>query len=122
MSRLRYSELSLQGYLQDGLLNSTDAKLLFKFRTRMVNVGCNYRHGCEDVPQCPLCQDAPDKQEHLLWCTALHTEPLSVINYLDIFLHNSDSMRNALKALKDAFLRREVFLGEQLKVESLIEE
>ena len=122
-ARLLYKDLSIQEYLRDGVVNSADAKLLFKFRTRMVNVGCNYRHGCEDVPLCPLCQDAPDEQEHLLLCTALHIIPPPV-NYLVIFQCNPDSLSSVVKALKDALCRRELVIEERLerKVEALVVE
>ena len=43
MANLSYSKFEMQAYLKDGVLNCTDARLLFKFRTRMVKVGDNFK-------------------------------------------------------------------------------
>jgi hypothetical protein len=105
MVPLSYEELRIQTYFTDGTLHSGDAKLLFSFRTRMVDVRCNYRSKHTTV-SCPLCQTEDDTQEHLLVCPKINTQPSAVI-YSDIFGCDPDKRNSTFRALKSAFERRE---------------
>ena len=100
----------MQPYLCDGTFHSGDAKILFRFRTRMVRVGNNYRamySGQSDaVPVCPLCQSGEDTQEHLLECLHLDNDGVSV-RYSDIFSMDTTEVKEAFEVLRRALNRRE---------------
>ena len=100
----------MQPYLCDGTFHSGEARILFRFRTRMVRVGNNYRamySGQSDaVIVCPLCQSGEDTQEHLLECPNLGNEEISV-RYSDIFSMNSTEVKEAFEVLRRSLNRRE---------------
>ena len=81
LSGITYDDLKMQPYLQDGTFHSGDARVLFRFRTRMIRVGNNYRSMYLDHSGgvlCPLCKNKEDTQEHLLECSKLVKEGVSV--------------------------------------------
>ena len=53
MNSLEYAELKIQNYLQASWISKDQARLLFKFRTRMAPFGDNYRGGREEII-CPI--------------------------------------------------------------------
>ena len=61
MENLQYSKLQLQEYLKLGNLNASEAKVIFKYRTRMASYGENYRENQIHV-SCPLCGVHLDNQ------------------------------------------------------------
>ena len=110
LSGLSYEELMMQPYLCDGNFHSGDARILFRFRTRMVRVGNNYRamySGQSDaVSVCPLCQGSEDTQEHLLECPNLGNDGISV-RYSNIFSMNTTEVKETFEILKRSLNRRE---------------
>ena len=84
MKNLFYSELSLQEYLVDHKITTSQARAIFKFKTRMANFSENFKAGGLTKP-CPLCLEAPDTQQHSLVCKII-LENISVnTRYEDIF-------------------------------------
>ena len=112
LSSIRYEELMMQPYLCDGTFHSGDSRILFRFRTRMVRVGNNYRSMYSEQAAdvgiiCPLCNSDEDTQEHLLLCSKLGSEEINV-RYSDIFSTNCMSrMKDSFNALKTALKKRE---------------
>ena len=111
MAQLSYKKLEIQPYLKDGVLNSSDARLLFDFRTRMVDVGHNFKNSGKHSTVCPLCKQAGDDQEHLLMCTKIHTITPNV-SYNDIFSTETSKLRTVPKELKKSIRIRKELLKE----------
>ena len=111
MASVNYEELKIQQYFVDGSLNSSDVKLLFSFRTRMVDVRCNYKNSY-DIHCCPLCEREEDTQEHLLICPTINPHPAEVV-YTDIFCGDQVKRNVTLRALKGALERREKELNKE---------
>ena len=67
MSRLSYEKLNLQKYLKTPMISTKEAKLIYKYRTRMANVKTNFKfmYPLEDL-SCPDCLIHLDTQKHLL--------------------------------------------------------
>ena len=86
MMNLSYLDLKMQEYLKDKSLSTLQAKLLFKFRTRMANFWENFKGGQPSKP-CPVCKDeeTSDSQLHS-FCCKIVAKNLSVDgSYGDIF-------------------------------------
>ena len=67
MKHLNYDDFKNQKYLVDKSLSMDEKKLFFKFRTRMCNLGENFRAG-KGVTNCPLCSLHPECQlQFLQW-------------------------------------------------------
>ena len=69
MDRLSYSEFKVQKYLVNKSYSLEEKKLIFKYRTRMLNVGQNFRADRELV-LCPLCKKHTGSQDNLLSCVS----------------------------------------------------
>ena len=70
LKNILYQDLKMQPYLNSNLVNSNQAKQLFRFRTRMSNVKSNFKSMYSKVGlQCPLpeCLEIED-DKHLLEC------------------------------------------------------
>ena len=65
-----YNCLKLQSYFQPQKMHTQLAKFSFLCRTRMLQVGANFK-GKNSNPVCPLCQIDYDSQNHLLECPKL---------------------------------------------------
>ena len=94
---LNYTSLEIQEYLKINMKNST-AKLIFKLRTKMLDVKDNFR-GTDNNPQCNLCEIGHlDSQENLLICPKLseNLENLgsdSDCKYSDLFSSDAERMK-----------------------------
>ena len=65
-SNLSYGELSMRNYLKSEYITGKQAKLIFKFRTRMVQVKQNYKQSNINNVLCPCCHKEEDHQIHLI--------------------------------------------------------
>ena len=113
MGNLSYNELKTQPYLKDGVLNRNDARLLFQFRTRMIDVADNFKNDNKYTMLCPLCSESWDDQEHLLCCSKIHQKELPNVTYNDIFGNDTNKMKIVLTVLKNALAIREESLKKQ---------
>ena len=82
-------KLNPSAYLYDKRINPDQAKFIFKVRTRMLSMKCNFKNQFKENYTCDLCNTDLDNQEHLLKCKVLqHFIPEilnSNINYEDMF-------------------------------------
>ena len=115
-------ELNTQEYLKNSSFSPHLAKLLFKFRCRMIQVRMNFKLSHADF-NCPLClknEVAPeyfsDSQSHLLTCSVIRRSSIvlsanTTVKYEHIFSKNTDEMLQAIKLLKISLKIREQLLN-----------
>ena len=65
------TDLKCSNYLMDKSFSKIDARLLFKFRTRMYSVKANFSTKYENNMLCDLCTSAECTQQHLLQCPVI---------------------------------------------------
>ena len=88
---LKYDKLEMQTYLWSDKLSLKEAKLLFKIRTRMLDVKTNFKNkyitNSVKLPEaiyCSFClSDSIEDQEHIIDCEAFE-QPYK-IRYTDLF-------------------------------------
>ena len=88
MENLDYLELKLQNYLIDGQITVQEAKILFRFRTRVAKFWENMKSNQNLPLACPLCHLQPDTQRHSFQCEIIKTRMKVKGSYSDIFLDN----------------------------------
>ena len=98
LDNCEYKELKIRNYLKSDKLSSRKQKLLFKLRTRMIDVGNNYGK----INLCPLICIALDDQQHIFKCKQLNStlEVTNNFNYEDIFSENSKQFVNATNLIR----------------------
>ena len=84
MNNLEYSELKLQEYFKLPGIRIEQVREVFKFRTRMLPFGENFK-GAKESVICPLCGLHIDSQAWCLQCPAMMNELLSSVNLDGIF-------------------------------------
>ena len=70
MANLHYTELVMQEYLKEKSITPLQAKIIFRFRTRMEKFSENFKGG-KPTKQCPLCMTSKDTQNHSFQCQVL---------------------------------------------------
>ena len=91
MNDLDYLELSMQNYLKDEKIKVKEARMLFKYRTRMANFWGNFKGG-RPPQQCPVCNEAGsvDTQQHSFHCKVIAEKITISGKYQEIFTTNID--------------------------------
>ena len=95
--------------------NSPDlARFAFLCRSRMLEVGANYKQGLK-YPICPVCKidTEYDSQYHLMVCTRLNENVVSSQSspeYDDLFKPDFDKKMAVVHVLKDNFQKRKEIL------------
>jgi hypothetical protein len=105
---IQYDQLIMQKYLLPLSMPTQLAKFLFLSRTRMLQVGANFK-GSNPNPVCPLCKSSYDSQNHLLVCPILikNNEICKEIpNYDDLFCQNLTKMSQIAKILSEKYKKR----------------
>ena len=67
LKNVDYDKLKMQQYLKENKFNTADARLIFKFRTRMAPFRENFK-GSHQSNICPLCEEHPDDQNLVISC------------------------------------------------------
>ena len=67
LKNLNYDKLKMQEYLKENMFSTSDARLIFRFRTRMAPFKENFK-GSHQNNLCPLCEEHPDDQNLLFSC------------------------------------------------------
>ena len=78
MDNIDYYELKMQDYLKNEKISVKQARILFKYRTRMARFWENFKAGRPPQP-CPVCKDglSVDTQRHSFNCKTLTTMAMS---------------------------------------------
>ena len=84
MDNLYYSEIKPQAYLTIETLNIEEIRNIFRWRTRMVRFGENYKGGREFV-MCPLCRKHFDNQNMSLDCEIMRSKMNIQCKMTDIY-------------------------------------
>ena len=103
-----YHRLEVQSYLTDPQLSVKLKQLTFRWRTKMIKVGWNY--GQKEL--CPLCADADDTQDHLLYCRNIADNCDN--DWTDNGNNNNKyNIEQHIKRLETAIRKREIALEEK---------
>ena len=72
MSQLEYMDLEMQNYFKSNEITVSEARVLFKFRTRMTKCWGNFKGG-RPPEKCPICKedDSIDTQDHPFQCKVI---------------------------------------------------
>ena len=108
----------MQDYLSPSRLSPEVAKFTFLCRSRMVQVGANFKKGKKVNPLCPLCKinSEYDYQPHLMTCTKLNVNTLAkekIPQYDDLFSKNLEKKLTDVHLLKKKFQERNRILNQQ---------
>ena len=106
MEKIEFNKLRCKSYLNDPRITPSEAKLLFKLRTRMFPVKENFKNKIKKHGQnfnCEICKTEKDTQKHLLQCQVLKAIVPELndtkVKYEDIF-GNTNQMVKAGKLFK----------------------
>ena len=104
-------KMKRQDYLCENNFSKDDIKLLFKLRSRMLEVKTNFRgiHGSDlSCRTCDTC--LIEDEDHLLSCKSIQIENQpQEIKYADVF-GSVEQQRKAVKAFKAVMRKRELLL------------
>jgi hypothetical protein len=86
MSNLEYTDLEMQVYLIDEKITTSQARALFRFRTRMAKFWENFKGGRPPEP-CPICKqkDSVDTEEHSFKCGTITSNISIEGEYSELF-------------------------------------
>ena len=85
------------------MISSKEAKLLFKFRTRMYSVKTNFRSQFENNVLCDLCLTSECTQGHLFVCPVIRVfvpELVSTSVTYDYIFGSTEQMKEAVQVLE----------------------
>ena len=109
------SDYSLEDYLSSHRLSILEKQLLFRLRTRMVDVKCNYPSMYKSDLSCSLCDTkSMENQEHILVCPSLKVQSNTKIQYKDIFSEETEKQIEAVKHWNNVMRIRKVKLKMKL--------
>ena len=114
---IQYRTLEMQDYLVPSNIPTEVAKFTFLCRSRMLQVGANFKKGGKTNPTCPVCKIGTeyDSQPHLMMCTKLsvHTLVNQIPQYDELFGRNLDQKLAIVHILKRNLEERNKILKEQ---------
>ena len=89
---VQHESLSLQEYFLPSFMNIQEAKMLFRIRSRMVDVKMNFKNKYSDT-LCPVCKTVGinDSQEHVLECAQLLKNQNILANSDVLYVHIFES-------------------------------
>ena len=109
------SDYSLKDYLISHRLSVSEKQLLFRLRTRMVDVKCNYPGMYKSDLSCTLCDtNSIENQEHVLVCPSLQVQSSTKIQYNDIFSEVTEKQIEAVKHWQNVLKMRKIKLKMKL--------
>ena len=80
-------------------LNRTEASIIFKARTRMLKMKCNYKKMFQDTV-CRLCNQEEENQEHILEsCNGVDRHKYGTITITDIFEENPGKLKETARTI-----------------------
>ena len=109
----------MQAYLLSDKITVKEAKMLFKIRTRMLDVKRNYKNkylskNRSDYESllCEICKGHEDNTENIFLCPELSNTGENKFD--DLFSRNIDKMLNALKQFQKLWIIREDKLKQMI--------
>ena len=99
-------------YLKENMFHKNDCQLLFKLRSRMLDVKTNFENLYEQDLSCRTCRkpDSIENENHLLKCEMLKIEAeTEAVVFNDVF-GNIEKQTIAIKAFKAVLRKREVLI------------
>ena len=112
----KLKSLKRKDYLKENNLSKKDSQLLFRLRTRMLDVKSNFGEMYENDLKCRTCSvaSAEENEDHLLVCDGLKSEVDNneKITFNSVFM-NLENQKKAVKAFKAVLMKREVLLKYQ---------
>ena len=95
-----YNKLETSGYLRSNIFTVTQSRLLFKIRSRMLDVKMNFKnHYNDDITLliCDQCNSGEvDDQSHILSCKVLENTKNITVKYSDLFSRNLKIVKKAI--------------------------
>ena len=94
------------------MFHKNDCQLLFKLRSRMLDVKTNFENLYEQDLLCRTCRkpDAIEKENHLLECDMLKSEAETESVVFDDVFGNIEKQTIAIKAFNAVLRKREVLI------------
>ena len=103
-----------QTYLKENMLHKSECQLLFKLRSRMLDVKSNFSSYYNNDMTCRTCRqpDSLENEQHLLQCENLKNEIKSEteINFEDLF-GDLEKQKETLFAYKSVLRKRDILLS-----------
>ena len=103
IKNIEYPDLKCSDYLVNKIISTKEAKMLFKFRTRMYSVKANFRSKYENNMLCDLCLTSDCSQSHLFICPVIKAFVPELVDtpvkYEHIF-GSTNQMKEAVKLLE----------------------
>ena len=98
---LNYIQLEAQEYLKNMDITANQARILFKYRTRMSNYWQNFKGGLEEIT-CKVCKEVEtvDSQKHFLECRVAKKSLNVEIVYQHIFTKVTPSLARSLERIE----------------------
>ena len=111
---VEYNKLETRDYLKSNIFTVSQSKLLFKIRSRMLNVKMNFKNMYNDditLLACDQCNTGElEDQNHVISCNTLENNKISDIKYSDLFSGNTNTVKKAIteyeKSWNEMCLRR----------------
>ena len=105
---LMYGELKMRRYLKTRSLSKEQASLAFRLRTRMVSgIKANFRNSFKDDMSCQFCSSgAEDNQEHLVVCSSLNNDNITVQEYRTVFGSDEEKIATVTKKIEKILQHR----------------
>ena len=105
---LLYGNLDMRKYLKSNSLSLNQKKIIFKFRTRMINVKDNFRNSYKNLNCRFNCFNEIENQEHLLVCSKLPNQ-ISKSEYRSIY-GNNPNISEIAKKLEQNLKKRDMLI------------
>ena len=104
--------MAMKPYLTDRRLSKEDVQLLFKLRTKMVDVKTNFKSQYSDLI-CRICKsdDSVENENHLIDCEMLNEE-ISDITFNYVY-EDIEKQMKAVKLFKKILRRRQKLIDLQ---------
>ena len=109
---LNYTNLKTQPYFNSSKISTRQAKLLFKIRSRMLHVKCNFKQMYKCRPLgllCSSCFMIPEDQEHAVQCEKLPKTFL--FPYNSLFSLDEEIMVPSLYSFEEIWRLRQEYLN-----------
>ena len=95
-----YTKLETSKYLISNIFTVSQSKLLFKIRSRMLDVKSNFKNKYNDdinLLRCDLCKSGDlDTQSHVISCKSIDNNSNQTANYSHLFSENLNTVKKAI--------------------------